>query len=367
MARVTAQKAIEASPETDRFEDTPHPRENYAFFGHDAFEQEVFQSYLSGHLPQALIIGGPVGIGKATAAWRLARFVLANPDPARLDTGQEPGLFVPGDHPVSRQIAALSHPDLIVLRREWNAETKKPFTQISVEDVRRAIHLFQQAAGRGGYRVCIIDCAEDLNLSSANALLKLIEEPPPRSLFLIVAHRPGRMLATLRSRCRRMSLKPLGGADVERVVAALGSPWAEAESARLQAAIARGHGSMHDVLRLLDERGLELDTNLRRMLADLPLIDWGGVHALADRISLRTNSKDYETMLSVIEDWLDTQVRGGAETIQVNPARRLAPYALVWEKLAETARETETFNLDRRPLVLSLFADLAAATRAFLS
>ncbi len=129
-----------------------------------------------------------------------------------------------GDHPVSHQIVAISHPDLIVLRREWNTETKKPFTQISVEDVRRAIHLFQQAAGRGGYRVCIIDCAEDLNPSSANALLKLIEEPPPRSLFLIVAHRPGRMLATLRSRCRKLSLKPLGGADIERVVAALGLP-----------------------------------------------------------------------------------------------------------------------------------------------
>ncbi len=358
------QKGAETAPESDRFEDTPHPRDSFGFFGHADTERELFLSYLSGHLPQALIIGGPAGVGKATAAWRLARFVLANPDPARLASEPRADLFVAADNPVSRQISALSHPDLILLRREWNQETKKHYTQIQVEDVRRAIHMFQQAAGRGGYRICVLDCAEDLNLSSANALLKLIEEPPPRSLFLIVAHRPGRMLATLRSRCRRIILKPLGGSDIGRIVAALGPPWSQAGDAKLEAAIARSHGSMHDVLRLLDDRGLELDTNLRRMLDYLPQIDWGKVHALADQVTARNNSKDYETMLAAIDDWLDTKVRRGAETISGNPVRRLAPYALVWEKLAETARETETFNLDRRPLVLSLFADLAAATRA---
>jgi DNA polymerase III subunit delta' len=357
-------RTSETVPESDRFEDTPHPRESYQCFGHAGTERQFIRSYLVGHLPHAFIIGGPPGVGKATLAWRVARFLLANPDPAAAAGEAKADLFVAPDRPAARQIAALAHPDLVLLRREWNEKDKRFFTEIRVEDVRRAIHMFQQAAGRGGYRICILDCAEDLNPSSANALLKLIEEPPPRSLFLIVAHRPGRMLATLRSRCQKILLKPLAAADIGQSVAALGPPWSAASEAKLAAAIARAHGSIHNVLRLLDDRGIAFDTNLGRMLDDLPRIDWSKVHALADRVAARNNGKDYETMLAAIETWLDTRVRHGARTFQGDCARRLAPYALVWEKLSEAAREIETFNLDKRPFVLSLFADLAAAAQA---
>ncbi len=358
-----APKTLETSPESDRFENTPHPRESYHCFGHAETERQFILSYLSGHLPQAFVFGGPPGVGKATLAWRLARFLLANPDPAAAAGEARADLFVAPDHLVARQIAAMAHPDLILLRREWNEKDKRFFTEIRVEDVRRAIHMFQQAAGRGGYRICILDCAEDLNMSSANALLKLIEEPPPRSLFLIVAHRPGRMLATLRSRCRKVVLKPLATAAIGQFVAALGPPWSAAGEAKRDSAIARAHGSIHNVLRLLDDRGIELDTNLGRMLDDLLRIDWSKVHALADRVAARNNGKDYDTMLAAIDAWLDTKVRRGALSPEANCAR-LAPYALVWEKLSEAARETDTFNLDKRPFVLSLFADLAAAERA---
>jgi DNA polymerase III subunit delta' len=358
-----APKTLETNAESDRFDDTPHPRESYNCFGHAETERGLLRACLSGHLPQAFIIGGSPGVGKATLAWRLARFLLANPDPAAGAGQARADLFVAPDHPVSRQVAAMAHPDLVLLRREWNEKDKRFFTEIRVEDVRRAIHLFQQAAGRGGYRICILDCAEDLNPSSANALLKLIEEPPPRSLFLIVAHRPGRMLATLRSRCQKILLKPLAAADIAQFAGTLGPPWSAAGEAKLVAAIARAQGSIHNVLRLLDDRGIELDTNLGRMLDDLPRIDWSKVHALAERVTARNNGMDFEAMLAAIDAWLDTRVQRGARTFQDDCARRLAPYALVWEKLAEAARETETFNLDKRPFVLSLFTDLAAAAR----
>jgi DNA polymerase III subunit delta' len=354
---------LETGPESDRFDDTPHPRESYNFFGHAETERQFILSYLSGHLPQAFIVGGPPGVGKATLAWRLARFLLANPDPAAVAGEARADLFVAPYHPVSRQIAAMAHPDLVLLRREWSEKDKRFFTEIRVEDVRRAIHMFQQAAGRGGYRICILDCAEDLNPSSANALLKLIEEPPPRSLFLIVAHRPGRMPATLRSRCWKVLLKPLAAAGIGQLVVTLGPPWSATGEAKLAAAIARANGSIHNILRLLDDRGIEFDTYLGRMLDDLPRIDWSKVHALADRVTARNNGNDYEAMLAAIDAWLDTRVRHGARAFQGDCARRLAPYALVWEKLAEAAREAEIFNLDKRPLVLSLFADLAAAAR----
>src|ERR1700730_17390135 len=358
-----APKILESSPESDRYEDTPHPRESYNCFGHAEKEREFILSYLSGHLPHAFIVGGPPGIGKATLAWRLARFLLANPDPAAAAGEARADLFVAPDHPVSRPIAASATPALVPLRREWNEKDKRFLTEIRVEDVRRAIHMFQQVAGRGGYRICILDGAEDLNSSSANALVKLIEEPPPRSLFLIVAHRPGRMLATLRSRCQKILLKPLAATDICQFVAALGPPWSAAGEAKLEAATARAQGSIHNVLRLLDDRGIELDTNLGRMLDDLPRIDWSKVHALADRVTTRNNGKDYETMLAAIDAWLDTRVRRGARSFHGDCARRLAPYALVWEKLTEAAREAGNLNLDQMPVVLSIFADLAVAAR----
>jgi DNA polymerase-3 subunit delta' len=147
-------------------------------------------------------------------------------------------------------------------------------------------------------------------------------------------------------------------------VATLGPPWSEAGEESLEAAILRAQGSIHDVLRLLDAEGFALDTNLRCMLDGLPGIDWTKVHALADRIAGRNSTKDFETMLTIVDGWLDSKVKQGAGSGLHNCARFLAPYALVWEKLTEAARETEIFNLDRRPLVLSLFAELAATERA---
>jgi DNA polymerase-3 subunit delta' len=364
MARTMVAKAVETNPESDRFENTPHPRENHTFFGHAEAERALLHAYVAGHLPQAFIIGGQPGVGKATLAWRLARFLLANPDPATAAGEAKADLFVPENHPVSHQIAAMAHPDLILLRREWNEKDKKLFSEIRVDDVRRASHMFQQAAGRGGYRICILDCAEDLNQNSANALLKLVEEPPPCSLFLIVAHRPGRVLATLRSRCQKILLRPLASADIRGIVAMLGPPCSGAGETKLEAAIVRAQGSVHHALRLLGDQGIELDASLCRMLNNLPHIDWSQVHALADKITARNNGNDYEMMLAMIEDWLDARVRLGARSLQGACARSLAPYALVWEKLGEAARETEIFNLDKRPLVLSLFADLAAAIEA---
>ena len=157
----------------------------------------------AGRLPHAWLIGGPEGIGKATLAWRLARFVLAHPDPHSASVQAATDLSVPAGHRAAVQVAAGGLGDVASLRRAWNEKTGRFYSEIRVDDVRKASTLFQQAARAGGYRVAIIDAADDLNRASANALLKLIEEPPPLSLFLLVAHRPAQLLPTLRSRCRR--------------------------------------------------------------------------------------------------------------------------------------------------------------------
>ena len=270
---------VDLVPEADRFEDAPHPRETTGLVGHGAAEVQLLDAYRSGRLPQAVLIGGPAGIGKATLAWRLARFIAAHPDRTADAVQSAENLFVAPDDPTARRINAGAQGDLFVLRREWNEKTKRLYSEIRADDVRRAIVMFQRSAGRGGYRTCILDCAEDLNRSGANALLKLIEEPPPHSLFLIVAHRPAQVLPTIRSRCRKLMLKPLSTAETLAVVEEVGAPWASRPMVERQAAAARAEGSAQAALRLLGGGGLELDGQMRRLLQGLPAVDWRTVHA----------------------------------------------------------------------------------------
>jgi DNA polymerase-3 subunit delta' len=354
----------ETEPESDRLESCPLPRQTYDLIGQAEAEYDILSTYKSNALPQAIILGGPPGLGKATLAWRIARFLLSFPNPDVDAVQAATDLSVAPDHPVSHQLEALAHPDLVLLRREFNEKSKKFYSEIRTEDVRGAIHLFQQAAGAGGYRICIVDSADDLNRSGANALLKTIEEPPPKSLFLIVAHRPDSLLPTLRSRCRRILLKPLAQDAILNILEGLGPPWSQLPPDERIEAAARAQGSLHDALRLLSGHGGALDTQIRTMLEALPQVDWLAVHALADRITGRDGLADYETLMITIIDWLSETTRERAEAVQAPDLKRLAPLAEVWEKVAEAARETDTLNLDRRPLVLSIFADLAMATRA---
>lgn len=348
-----APRSSEAVPEADRFEGAPHPRESFELVGHADAERSVLEAVKAGRLPHAFIIGGERGIGKATFAWRLARFLLAQSDPAALQAAHD--LSVEPNDPAAHRIAALSHGDLFLLRREWNEKTKRHFSEIRVDDVRQAIQMFQRAAGGEGYRICIVDSADDLNRSAANALLKLVEEPPSRSLFLILAHRPALVLPTLRSRCRILLLRPLSTTEVVRVLDRLGDSRTDAEMRR--AAAERAQGSISAALRLLTDGALERDILIRRLLDDLPTVDWRAVHGLADAVAGRGSDTEFNHLMASILAWIDARLHSEA----VRGTRRLAPLAEVWEKAADAAREAEVMNLDKRPLILSIFADLAAA------
>lgn len=361
--RLQALQSLERVAEADRFGETPHPRETVAFFGHRATEEELLELYRSGRLPHALLIEGPPGIGKATLGWRLARFILANPDPSKLDRNEAGGLCLPPNHPVARQVVALSHPDLILLRRTWNAKEHKLFNEIRVDDIRTAAQMFRQSTGCGGFRICILDCADDLNAESANALLKIIEEPPPRSLFLLVAHRPARVLPTIRSRCRKISLKPLSSNEIYDIIGMLGSPWSHAPDAERQAVSSMAHGSLHDALRRLGETGTRLGMAIDTMMADLPRLDWLKIHALADSVAWPSGSQDFDTLVLAAFDWLDRALLRECEAGQGTRVDRIATYAAIWELVGGMSRRMAAFNLDKRPVVLAIFAELASAAR----
>ena len=348
-------------PESDRFEPAPHPLDTNILFGHDKAERELLDAFRNGRMPQAWIIGGPQGIGKATLAWRTARFIAANPDPRLPAVQRAENLAVDPNNPAARRIAAMSFGDLALLRREWNEKTKKHWTRITVDDVRAVLHLFEQSAGEGGWRMAIVDSADDLNVNSANALLKLIEEPPPRSLFFLVAHHPGRILPTIRSRCRMLALERLDEPALRSALGAAldaaGETVAEADLAR---ACARAEGSARGALRLILAGESPVDGMTRKILARLPDVDWLLAQRIGEAIAAREAASEFDAFMRALYGWLSDNLH---KNKGLGP-RAVAPYADAWEFLEREARELEIYNLDKRAFVVVVFSRLAEAARA---
>jgi DNA polymerase-3 subunit delta' len=286
----------------------------------------------------------------------MARFLLANGGRNGAESGS---LAVAADHPVFRLVASQAHSDLAVVRRGLRKDGKGYSAEISVGDVRRGLGLFASGAGAGGYRICIVDSADDLNASSANALLKLVEEPPARSLFLIVSHAPQRVLPTIRSRCRRLQLRPLDEASARAALRSLGPPVADLDEERVGRAVALGEGSVRRALQMLDEDATAVVDEVSAMLAALPRIDIKRVLALGESLSRRGADDAFALTLDTLSRWASDRLESQAGA---GPAR-LAPLVEVCEKVARAATEVEIYNLDRRPLVLSMFGDLAEAVR----
>ena len=339
-------------PEPDRLAGAPHPRETLTLVGHQEAESAFLDGLASGRLHHAWLIGGPYGIGKATLAYRVARRLLDREAGAAT-------LDVPAESRAARQVAALSHPNLAVLRRTVRPDGKGVTTTIPVDAVRRALDVFGSTAADGGYRICIVDSAEDLAAAGANALLKVIEEPPPRSLFLIVSHAPQRVLPTIRSRCRRLMLRPLSAPQIEAVIAGLGPPWAEAPADLRRDAIALAEGSVRRTLERLDETTIAFVGSVTRTLDALPKVDPKAVLALAETLAKRDAVENYELALDTVQRWVGDRLRRDAAL----GAGRLAPLVEVCDKASRQAREVDIYNLDRRPLILALFDDLADAVR----
>jgi DNA polymerase-3 subunit delta' len=325
-----------------------------ALFGHDYAERALLESYRGGRIPHAWLIGGASGIGKATLAYRLARFVLAHPDPAAAAVQNATSLAIATDNPAARRIANEAHPDLLVLERTLNDKGKLR-QDIAVDDVRRSVSFFGSTAGEGGWRVAIVDAVDELNASGANALLKVIEEPPPRSLLLLVSHAPGRVMATIRSRCRMLMLRPLDDTVVARATAAaLGRSPADPA---IGAAAVAAEGSPGRAVALLDGETLALRQKVLDVLAQLPEPDPRALHALGEAIG-GNEPQTLAIFLDIVNGWLAARLQSGAQD-----GARLAELAAAWDKINAAAHDVEEYNLERKPLVFSVFASLADAAR----
>jgi DNA polymerase III subunit delta' len=333
-----------------------HPRETPDLFGHREAETALLNAYRSGRIPHAWLIGGPQGIGKATLAYRMARFVLSHRSPQAAPVQRAETLAVDRSDPVARQITAGAHGGLLVLERGLN-DRGVLRTVITVDETRETISFFGSTAAVEGWRVCIVDTVDELNPNAANALLKILEEPPQQSLFLLVSHAPSRVLPTILSRCRKLPLRPLAVDDVVR--AAAGATEITAGDPALTEAAAASEGSVGRTLNLLGGDALKLQQRTAAMLATLPRVDPRELHALGD--ALGTSDR---VALAAFIDGIDRWI---SEKLRVDDANanlpRLARLAEVWEKIIRAARDTESYNLERKPLVFSVFSMLAEATR----
>ncbi|MCE6950553.1 DNA polymerase III subunit delta' [Cereibacter sphaeroides] len=360
-----AQPAQDDIPEPDRVEGAPHPRQTARLFGHDRAEAEFLAAFTSGRLHHGWLITGPLGVGKATLAWRVARFLLATPPDGGLFAPPPPAsLDIPAEHPVARRVAALSEGSLFLLRRAWDEKAKRLKTQITVEEVRRMKAFFSLSSADGGRRVAIVDPADEMNPSAANALLKLLEEPPAGVTILLVCHQPSRLLPTIRSRCRELRLTPLGASDMARALEAAG---VEASDPAALAELAGG--SAGEAIRIANLDGMKLYAALVGLLSGLPRLDRGKLVALADAASGRGAEAQFDLMLSLIDLFLARLARAGtlgrtppeAAPGEAQLIARLAPdpqTARGWADLAQSlgnrARRGRAVNLDPAALLMDM-------------
>jgi DNA polymerase III subunit delta' len=346
MARRTR---VQEDVELDRIEGAPHPRETTRLAGQDAALSVVSRAIRSRRPPQAWLICGPPGVGKATLAYRIARYLLAY---GATDRGPA-DLAVPPKDVAAVQVAAGSHPGLLVLKRGISEKTGKIETELPVNEVRRLTGFFGLTSGAGGWRVVIVDTADDMNDHAANALLKLLEEPPSRAMLLLLSDTPGRLLPTIRSRCQRLSLRPLSNADMDGELAFLLPEMAADE--RMSLARLAG-GSPGAAMRLASGEGIALAQEAARLIEKAGARDVPALFALADRLARIAEGLDMlgGFLLQALAERIRAQAMSGAPNMN--------KWVDTLEKLRRSFARTDALHLDPRQTLLSAARELDIAS-----
>jgi DNA polymerase-3 subunit delta' len=344
-----------APQQHDTLDGVPEPAENPRLVGHAAVTAMLAQAYRAGKLPHALILAGPPGIGKATLAFHLAHHLLKYPKaaeaPAEL-TSPDPAssLF--------RQVASGAHPSVLHLTRPFDERSKRFKTVVAVDEIRKVGQFLSLTSHDGGYRVVIVDPADDMNINAANALLKNLEEPPARTVFILIVHAPGSLLPTIRSRCQMVRLGPLGEGDLLSVLEATEAPPPDDPAARTALA-ERAGGSARAAILLTQYGGLEIAQALDA-LAGAKRPDVAGAHRLADAVAGRDQAIQFDIFNRRVLDLLSEKASEAAIAGDLGLAKSLSD---AWHDAANAISETETYNLDKKQHALGMIARLNSAMR----
>ncbi len=368
-------------PLPDQIPGAPHPRETARLLGQTGAEAEFLTAYANGRLHHGWLLTGPRGVGKATLAWRIARFLLATPpqDADGLFGAPPPPetLDIAPDHPVARRMLARSEAGLAQVTRSVNPDSGRMRDVISVQDIRALHKFFGLTATDGGRRVVIVDAADEMNTAAANALLKMLEEPPARATLLLVSHQPARLLPTIRSRCRSLRLSPLSPDDMGAALAQAEQPLPDGADSAAVAELSGG--SVGAAIRLLSQDGVALYARLIALLATLPRFDRPAAQALADSVAGPKGADRARLLFDLTDIALARLARTGAQGAPLPEAApgeaaafaRLAPDAAAaraWadaaQRVTARARHGLAVNLDPAALVLDTVLTLSRSAEA---
>ena len=341
----------------DKIDGIPHPAETMELVGHEETVSQILQQYASDRMHHALLLTGPRGIGKATLAMRIAAHVFKHPigsnAPLVLDHAEM-------NDPINGKISARSHPNLLHMTRPWDDKTKKFKTQLTVDVIRLTVPFFGTSRGEEGWRIAIVDAADDMNASAANALLKILEEPPHNTLFFVLSHSPAKVLPTIRSRCQQVSLKPLEEVQVLSILDKFGAlDGLSADDTTLLGRLAKG--SVRAGLLLTRENGLEIYKSFMTACQRLDKPDWAQIQAMAEKVTARGKEDGFRLLLEFANEFMEGHATGrlGGK----NDISSLARWAQVWEKTQNSTRIADGYNLDRKQVILNLFQDMGEAAR----
>lgn len=326
-------------------------------------------AFTSGRMHHAWMLTGLRGVGKATLAWKMAAFLLATPDPAGDDDmfGGPPAptsLDISPDHPVAHRIAAGADPGLVSITRTAHEKTGRMRDNILVDDIRKLAGFFQLSATDGGRRVVIVDAADDMNVQAANALLKMLEEPPERATLILITHQPSALLPTIRSRCRTLRLNTLDGDAMAQAMRNAGVDPGPGGAALAELS----GGSIGEAMRLSLLGGLAMYAEIIALLGTLPRMDRARTLRLAEAAAQRGAEEKLDLLFTLLEIALARLARTGATgrppAVEAAPGEaeiltRLAanPHkGRAWADTGHTAlaraRHGRAVNLDPAALVL---------------
>jgi DNA polymerase III subunit delta' len=351
------------------------PRQSNLCLGYETAERQLLTAFNEGRLPHAIILSGPEGIGKATFAFRLARFLLkqgagsADADPSlfgdALPAAKPENFNVATNDPVFTQAASGGHPDLLTIERLFDEKKGRLQSEVVIDEVRRVTPFLRLTASQAGWRIVIVDDADTMNRNSQNAILKILEEPPPNTLLILVAHRPGALTATIRSRCRLIAVQPPEPAIFGKLLR-IAQP--ELSDTAINVLYAIGGGSTGQGLRLAREGGLEAVARFMTLLESWPNWNWLEIHQLADGISRpgqEESLRAFETIfLWATEAMVRAKARGeklpvpldGSAAVKIMNHYPLVALLEICENLRIHFSMADEANLDKRQAVLGAFS-----------
>ncbi|UTW53938.1 DNA polymerase III subunit delta' [Kordiimonas sp. SCSIO 12610] len=358
-----------------------HPKMNDLLFGHERAERDFLDSFNSGRLHHGWLITGPKGIGKATLAWKCAKFLLSDDDNDTSDglfgddlAAQATSLDIDPEKAVIQRIKSGGHGGIVVAERSVNTKTGKLRNDIVIDDIRSIISFFSRTSSEGGWRIAIIDAADEMNSNAANALLKVLEEPPEKSILFLIAHSPGKLLPTIRSRCRTLELNPLSNDSVRAMLA---HRYPELDMATMNTLTAMCSGAPGRAIEMERLGGATIYQKTFQAISMAPKLNIPDIHKLATEFAAAKADAEYRLFTQIFTAFLERITKAAVlesseveilenenqQISRISAMARVDKWLELWEKVGHLLQRADAVNLDRKQVIVSLFSELKATTQ----